>query len=213
MKDNIRDEHSGGAPAGHVILKTEGGSTTVTVAEWEAEKAKRDARHALGYYTMEEAAEVMAAAHGFDAENYLRRRMHPAVAEEKLKLIDENDGLPVSGANRPIRYFADWVTPESMNKWLRESRSIYLWPEEITSAQPSAFPTAPQPLETKEQRQDRRLKLCEDAGLQMPSSALGRMPNGIDKVANVEGVTRQTFTSDVKAALLRRSERQREGCK
>jgi len=58
--------------------------------------------------------------------------------------------------------------------------------------------------ETKEQRQDRRLKACEDAGLVMPASSIGRLPDGVGRIAELEGVKRQSFTLDVKAALKRR---------
>lgn len=58
--------------------------------------------------------------------------------------------------------------------------------------------------ETKEQRQDRRLASCEVAGLVMPKSDVGRLPNGVGKVADREGVSRQAFSADVKAALSRR---------
>lgn len=61
-----------------------------------------------------------------------------------------------------------------------------------------------QPKETTEERQDRRLKMCEADGLKMGEEALRRMPYGIGKVADVECVRRQTFTQDVKAALKRR---------
>ena len=70
-------------------------------------------------------------------------------------------------------------------------------------------PAEPVASESKEDRQDRRLQLCLDAGLEMPNSAVGRMPYGIGKVAEQEGVTRQTFTDDVKAALARKIERER----
>lgn len=137
MKYNIKDDQSGEVPAGHVVLKIAGESITMTVADWAAEKAIREALHARGFYTMGEAAEVMAAAHGFDAESYLWGRMHPAAALGDLELISESDGLPISGTGRPIRHFADWVTPEGMNQWLRASRSIHLWPDAEKPQQPS----------------------------------------------------------------------------
>jgi hypothetical protein len=59
-------------------------------------------------------------------------------------------------------------------------------------------------IETKEQRQDRRLKTCELAGLVMPKSGSGRLPDGIGRVALRDGAKRQPFSSDVKAALKRR---------
>jgi len=65
--------------------------------------------------------------------------------------------------------------------------------------------------ETREQRQDRRLKICEDAGLVMPKSSAGRLPDGVGAAAKREGVTRQAFTDEVKAALKRREDAKREG--
>lgn len=65
--------------------------------------------------------------------------------------------------------------------------------------------------ETKEQREDRRLQMCQDAGLKMDKKARLRMPDGIGKVAETEGVTRQTFTEDVKNGLERKLKCEREG--
>lgn len=67
-----------------------------------------------------------------------------------------------------------------------------------------------QPAETKEQRQDRRLKDCEAAGLSFKDYG-GRLPDGVGKVADAESVTRQAFSIDVKAALERRASAKREG--
>lgn len=63
--------------------------------------------------------------------------------------------------------------------------------------------------ETKEQRQDRRLQMCIDAGLTMPKTHIGRMPNGIGEVAKREDVSRQSFTEEVRAAIQRKTERER----
>lgn len=65
--------------------------------------------------------------------------------------------------------------------------------------------------EKKEARQDRRLLLCIEAGLDMPSRHVGRLPDGIADVAKKEGVSRQSFTTDVKAALKRKEHINREG--
>lgn len=66
--------------------------------------------------------------------------------------------------------------------------------------------------ETKEQRQDRRLQACIDAGLPMNTkAALSRLPDGVGDVGGHEGVTRQAFSADVKAALKRRQNAIREG--
>ena len=66
--------------------------------------------------------------------------------------------------------------------------------------------------ETTEQRQDRRLRACIDAGLPMnDKAALSRLPYGVGDIAERQGVTRQAFSTDVKAALKRRASAQREG--
>jgi len=68
---------------------------------------------------------------------------------------------------------------------------------------------APEP---KEQRQDRRLQACIDAGLPMDTRrALLRLPDGVGRVADDEGVSRQAFSADVKAALQRHENARREG--
>ena len=69
-----------------------------------------------------------------------------------------------------------------------------------------------QATETKEQRQDRRLKACIDAGLPMNEKAASlRLPYGVANIAKSEGVTRQAFSTDVKAALKRRDSAKSEG--
>ena len=65
--------------------------------------------------------------------------------------------------------------------------------------------------ETKEQRQDRRLQACIEAGLPMDTkAALLRLPDGVGKVAETEGVKRQSFSTDIKAALQRREAARKE---
>lgn len=70
---------------------------------------------------------------------------------------------------------------------------------------------AEQSVESTEQRQDRCLKDCEDEGLRMPASHLGRLPDGVGKMAEAEGVTRQTYSDGLKAALKRREAVKRDG--
>ena len=45
----------------------------------------------------------------------------------------------------------------------------------------------------------------------MPKSYLSRLPDGVGHVADLEEVTRQAFSMDVKAALERRESATREG--
>jgi hypothetical protein len=59
------------------------------------------------------------------------------------------------------------------------------------------------PAETKEARQDRRLQECEAAGLDF-SRRSSRLPDGVGRLAKAEGVSRQAYSADVKAALERR---------
>ncbi len=78
--------------------------------------------------------------------------------------------------------------------------------EPMDNASQSDPPTSvaqPEPTETTEQRQDRRLKLCVDGGLTMDKTALSRLPKGVAAIAAREGVTRQAFSADLKAALKR----------
>ena len=84
------------------------------------------------------------------------------------------------------------------------------WP--IPDAMRAQVPVpASKPDESKEERQDRRLQACEDAGLIMPGSFVGRLPDGVGRIAETEGVSRQAFSDDVKAALERRVARLKEG--
>jgi hypothetical protein len=65
--------------------------------------------------------------------------------------------------------------------------------------------------ESAKDRQDRRLKACEEAGLEMPSTEYEHLPNGVGELARVEGVKRQSFSADVRAALKRRAASVRAG--
>lgn len=53
-------------------------------------------------------------------------------------------------------------------------------------------------------RQDRRLQICVDAGYAMKERHLLRLPDGVGALAQQEGISRQAFTEDVKAALKRK---------
>ena len=61
--------------------------------------------------------------------------------------------------------------------------------------------------ETAEQRQARRFQACIDANLQMPDNDYERLPRGINRVADAEGISRQAFTDDIKAHIRRRGKR------
>jgi hypothetical protein len=100
-------------------------------------------------------------------------------------------------------------------------RSGWSIPEEMKAFAGPSAPEVPQEhiakrvpvtiAETRKQREDRRLIACETAGLVMPISAAGRLPDGVGKIAESEGVKRQPFSADVKAAIKRREIFKKEG--
>ena len=120
--------------------------------------------------------------------------------------------------------------PSQVNRWLDKIDDEAILPR-LQNASPATTPPAPPVVpepqattprpppvvaesasETKEQRQDRRLKACIDAGLPMDTkAALLRLPDGVGKVAALENRTRQAFTDDVKAALKRWESAKKEG--
>jgi hypothetical protein len=108
----------------------------------------------------------------------------------------------------------DTTPPETQPATPAEQRQAAVAaPAPVSEAQTAAKP-APvvQVAETKEQRQDRRLQACIDAGLPMNmASYLSRLPDGVGDVADKEGITRQAFSTDIRAALKRRESARREG--
>jgi hypothetical protein len=40
--------------------------------------------------------------------------------------------------------------------------------------------------------------MCVDAGMRLPKTDYERLPNGINRLAETEGVSRQAFSADVK---------------
>jgi len=65
--------------------------------------------------------------------------------------------------------------------------------------------------ESAEERQERRVKMCEDDGIEFGPMSLLRLPDGVGRVADKEGVTRQAFSADVKAGLERREKQKKQG--
>ena len=111
--------------------------------------------------------------------------------------------------------FAAWAVKQNIRDLPPELVAMAeTMPEVPTQPQATTPSRAPlvQATEKKEQRQDRRLKACIDAGLPMNEKAASlRLPDGVGDVADHEGVTRQAFSTDVKAALERRDSAKREG--
>jgi hypothetical protein len=107
----------------------------------------------------------------------------------------------------PPVYLSD-VTESNFDKWYTSKadaekvRDRFSEAPNVAPEQNTATP-APVLAETKEERQDCRLNACEAAGLSFKDYK-GRLPDGVGRVAETEGVTRQAFSTDVKEALKRR---------
>lgn len=111
------------------------------------------------------------------------------VGIDLIRLL-EIDGfnLPVDGSGRL----------KAANDEVQESAGVPL---------PSVSVPVDQRSESQEQRQERRhrmcVELCVEAGSKMPTDDYMRLPRGIKKLAEKEGITRQAFAEDVKAHIRR----------
>ena len=140
-----------------------------------------------------------------DDERFRIRRLgDPGIFRKRVKLLVAslfNRDLFTPGAlviGTPHR--AD-VGMAEFARWALSTPYFNPLPERLQSL--GAAPAVPK-IQTAEERQDRRLLACEAAGLDMPKHPKGRMPDGIAAVAAAEGITRQSFTDDVRKALGRR---------
>lgn len=162
---------------------------------------------------------------------------YPSSLEKRVGRLSKIHSYRNGKANKHEGVFADDITPaESRTRRERAVASnLELWTQlnsakneyeaafngwrnamvrQLLQPAPAQSPATPavQGNETKEQRQDRRLKACIDAGLPMnDKAALLRLPYGVGDIAESEGVTRQAFSIDVKAALVRQENTKREG--
>ena len=127
----------------------------------------------------------------------------PADFADRLDILDSNFNSRVKAQD--LAEFAlrcGWSIPDDM-------KALIKTPTPVTMV---ATPTPVEKAkESKEQREDRRLNACEAYGLVMPKKSEGRLPNGITKLAKLEGIERQPFSKDVKAAIERRNSLKREG--
>jgi len=133
---------------------------------------------------------------------------------------DDKDPIVCEPHQRDLREKIYW---DDVIKWIAEEFPRFKYPvtlipaaSVVTAGAPGGVePATPAPVEkakeSKEQREDRRLNACEAYGLVMPKKSEGRLPDGIAKVAKLEGIKRQPFSKDVKAAIERRNSLKREG--
>ena len=133
---------------------------------------------------------------------------------------DDKDPIVCEPHQRDMREEVYW---DDVIKWIAIEFPHFKYPvtlipaaSVVTAGAPGGVePATPAPVEkakeSKEQREDRRLNACEAYGLVMPKKSEGRLPDGIAKVAKLEGIERQPFSKDVKAAIERRNSLKREG--
>ena len=127
-------------------------------------------------------------------------------------------GEPQIGSDEPTlsvsidKLAGEFVSREELHRWVKATG--------ITSAYafaPWSRPTTPSPApvvaesasggESTEQRQARRYQACIDAGLTMPNDDYSHLPRGIGALARVEGISRQSFSEDLKAHINRKNGR------
>jgi hypothetical protein len=164
------------------------GSGVTTATDAIAEIKRTMARQSKGHFTMAEAADVLAAANGFDAYDFLRDRMHPAFTDGNLILVDPKDGLPVSG--RLCMQFHDWATPANVNEWLKHVDSPYLWPVPQAAPVITGIETA-KPLQRCAAQEAAILAAIRKAGhdpLAMPARDSGKAGVKAGMRAALEGV-------------------------
>lgn len=128
--------------AGNLVFDTEG---------YERYLKAKSARNAQGRYTVAEAAQVLAQAHGLEPAAFIENRMLPAISAGLLRVIDPADGGPLRG--RKCNAYGDEVTPEGINDWLTADgfAKHVRWPEPMapTAAHEATEPHGqPMPLPT-----------------------------------------------------------------
>jgi hypothetical protein len=133
---------------------------------------------------------------------------------------DDKDPIVCEPHQRDLREEIYW---DDVIKWIAIEFPRFKYPVTPIPAAPVVTAGAPGGVEhakhapvenakeSKERREDRRLNACEAYGLVMPKKSEGRLPDGIAKVAKLEGIKRQPFSKDVKAAIERRNSLKREG--
>ena len=125
------------------------GMPTIDAVGHERYPADKAKRNALGRYTMREAAEVLATAHGFNAAVFIKERMLPAFKSGELVVLDPDDGAPVRG--RACNDFTDIVIPDNINAWMDAvSWAPYVrWPVTLRQHQPLDATLAREPEATQ----------------------------------------------------------------
>jgi hypothetical protein len=107
------------------------GTSVQSTAAHAAEAAAKDARRARGFYTLREAAQLLADAHDLNAQKLLQQ-LTAAFADGLLVVRDPETHAPLNSGR--LRDFYDWVTTDDVNKLLADAwRVSYRLPEHGTS--------------------------------------------------------------------------------
>ncbi|CAN7243867.1 hypothetical protein LJR175_000986 [Variovorax sp. LjRoot175] len=108
------------------------------------------------------------------------------------------------------------VTRAELHRWLQAVglRTAYLFlrpePQPSVAPAPHIAETTPadsadvvdtRPDEPAKERRARRYRACIDAGLEMPDNDYSPLPRGIVRLAKAEGITRQSYSEDIKAHI------------
>jgi hypothetical protein len=156
-----------------------------------------------GLFTYEQAAWEIAEKQEWDDgtfQEFLLDMAH-AIQNNNLTIYRPKTGLNAS----PDTQEKWFVTIDSVNNWLDSIvHGQYKW-ERLSTTTMTSKPIAMQKdeLETKQLRQLRRFQMCLYAGLVMPEDDYSPMPRGINKIAELENITRQAFTEDIKEHIRR----------
>ena len=180
--------------------------TMCSAGDYRDEIEGRIARQSQGFYTVDEAAQVLAdSRQGADVRRMLEK-MHKAYRDGKLPICDPGDQLPkvVSDFHRD---YLDLVKVCDIDAWLTQVAAGYLFPPAAAAESPSVPAAAP---ETAKQRRARLLAMFD------AESAAGREHGALARITEMEKRTRLTadrsnIGKDIKKAREERDAERRGG--
>lgn len=177
------------------------------------------ARQIDGFFEVWEVAQVLAEARGGDWRDFTED-MRKAWQNDQLRMRYPGKRTVRTGPDNRFSAF-EWVSVEDVNAWLKADGCGYEFPAVPIAAEGQAeakqatadIPTKASQAAKREARQDARLAHCEARGLVFDKDPLRPLPYGIGQAAasHVPPLTRQSLSTDIRAALRRRFERERNG--
>lgn len=118
-------------------------------------------------------------------------------ATQKLKKITEMYELALPHLGGKLKAFPhlDGCTcMKWLEEWLQANGLLVIKADDIQEQEC---------VETAEQRQERRYRMCLEAGLEMPTDDYSHLPRGVGKIAKSEGITTPAISQDLKAYIRR----------